>query len=64
MLYDDYLLIFLSNNFDLSLRDEYNIELIENLKNLIKKLVEQRFGDYNKDIKIDELLKKISRQIL
>ena len=64
MLYDDYLHIFLSKNFDLSLTEEYNVELVENMKSLIKKLVKHRFEDYDKDIKIDELLKKISREIL
>ena len=64
MLYDDYILIFLANNFDLTLAKEFNIELIENWKNLIKRLVRHRFGDFNKDIKIDELFKKISRDIL
>ena len=64
MLYDDYLQIFLANNFDLSLIEEYNIELIENWKSLIKKLVILRFTDYDKDIKIDELLKKTARNIL
>ena len=64
MLYDDYLQIFLANNFDLTLTEEFNIELIEKWKNLIKRLVKHRFGDYNKDIKIDELFMKIAREIL
>ena len=64
MFYDDYLQIFLANNFDLSLIEEYNIELIENWKSLIKKLVILRFTDYDKDIKIDELLRKTARNIL
>ena len=64
MLYDDYLQIFLANNFDLSLKEEYNIELIENWKNSIKKLVRQRFSDYDKDAKIDGLLRKVIKEIL
>ena len=64
MLYDDYLLNFLSNNFDLSLTDEYNNELIENWKILIKKLVKQRFEEYDDNIVIDEIIKKLSRKIL
>ena len=64
MLYDDYLLIFLANNFDLALTKEFNYELIENWKNLIKRLVKHRFGDYNKDIKIDDIFNKITRDIL
>ena len=64
MLYNDYLQIFFANNFDLTLKDEFNIELIDNWKTLVKKLVKHRFSDYDQYIKIDELLKKFSREIL
>ena len=64
LFFDDYLLVFLSNNFDLSEKDIYTIDLISNFKYLIKHLLKIRFEDYDMKIKADELFKKISRNIL
>ena len=64
LFYDDYLHIFLSNNFELSNIEIYSSNLISNFKNLIKYLVKIRFNDYDEIIKADELMKKISRNIL
>ena len=64
LFFDDYLHIFLSNNFELSNLEIYSSNLITNFKVLIKYLIKIRFNDYDEKIKADELMKKISRNIL
>ena len=64
LLFEDYLLVFLSNNLDLSDTDIYTKDLIFNFISLIKKLLKKRFDDYDENVKVDELLINISRNIL
>ena len=64
LFFDDYLLIYLSNNFNLSDTNTYSKALITNFIILIKKLLKKRFDYYDENIKIDELLINISRNIL
>ena len=62
--FDDYLLIFLSNNFDLSQTEVYNYDLISNFIKIIKYILKIRLDDYDANIKADELLFKIAKKIL
>ena len=64
LFFEDYLLIFLSNNFDLSNTNTYNRELIINFENLIKKLLFRRFNDYEEKKSPEILLLNICRNIL
>ena len=45
LFYDDYLHIFIFNNEDLIVGEEYNMYIVENWKRLIKDMVKRRFGD-------------------
>ena len=64
MLYNDYLNFFIYNNADLSISDNCDSDLVENWKGLIKKIIEMRFEDYDKNFRNDLLFLKLSRYIL
>ena len=61
---EDYLLIFLSNNFDLSNSERFSINLIKDYIKIIKKILNYRFNDLDNYISPFELIKKISKYIL
>ena len=64
LFFEDYILIFLSNNFNLSDNELYNKDLINNFIKIIKFLSKTRFEDYDEKVKADILLVNISKYIL
>ena len=61
---EDYFLIFLSNNFDLSNLKIYNRNMINEFIQIIKSILDYRFNDFSDYMAPIEIIKKISKYII